>query len=753
MLAEQKLTRRNLLLSTAAIAGGFALSVKVPAIRAAAKFPTVGTPFPGLSLPEDFSAWLAILEDDTVVVRCPMPEIGNGVLTQVGMTIAEELRCDVTRLAPEFTSPERDALDNGVFSNAITSSSLAFFCGRSTDALRTKAMLQAGASARERLKAAAAAEWGVPVAEVTAENSVLSHKSGKSLRFGEVAVAATKIELDAEPELKPESEWTILGKTEPGKLQNAQIVQGQIVYGIDVIVPGMKYAALMQCPVQGGSLVSYDESAIKGMPGDPKVIVVDPTEKRIDPLVPPAYGPVAWPMWGVAVVADHYWQARKALEALPIEWDLGDGAKWTDDAALKEYAFSRIESGEIEPTVTIGDQTAIDSSEVISAEYFTPYCDNAMLEPLNGTALVTDDGVDFWFSMQNQAQYWSVVSQEAEMAPEKTRLHQTFVGGAFGRHNWGDEGYMITAVAKKMKGTPVHVIWSREETFAQGRYRDAMASRLSAVLGEDGYPVAIKAESVAGPLAGYYSHPMLMGLIPNATAAWENINTHILTGPYRGPGYNSASFMIESFTDELAAAAGVDPLEYRLNLYSKWVDPGWVKVLETIKEKAAWGKELPAGQAQGVAICNWAADLQAEPPFFGSTIACVAHVEVTKDGTLTVHSLDVAFDLGKVMNRDAVLAQLQGGTLFGLNMSVNEGLTLDNGAFVEKNFDNYPVFRMADVPDVNIHFEGLSGDDRFSETGEVGVGPVGPAIANAIFAATGKRVRSTPFRSEDLSWS
>jgi isoquinoline 1-oxidoreductase beta subunit len=245
---------------------------------------------------------------------------------------------------------------------------------------------------------------------------------------------------------------------------------------------------------------------------------------------------------------------------------------------------------------------------------------------------------------------------------------------------------------------------------------------------------------------------MLMGLIPNATAGWENINTHILTGPYRGPGYNSASFMIESFTDELAEAAGIDELEYRLNLYSKWIDPGWVKVLETLKEKTEWGKALPEGHAQGIAICNWAAELQSDPPFFGSTVGCVAHVEVTKDGTLTVHSLDVAFDLGKVTNKDAVLAQLQGGTLFGYNMSMNEGLTLDKGAFVEKNFDKYPVFRMADVPEVNIHFDALSGDDRYSETGEVGVGPVGPAIANAVYKVTGKRMRETPFRKFDLSW-
>ncbi|CAN5344395.1 xanthine dehydrogenase family protein molybdopterin-binding subunit [soil metagenome] len=659
MLTQQSLNRRSFLVSAAAIAGGFALSIKVPAESVSARMPTVGQDFPPLNRPTDFSAWLAILEDDTVIVRCPMPEIGNGVMTQVCMTISEELRCDVTKLSPEFASPTRDYLEDGVYTNANSNPMLSFFCGRSTDAVRTKALLQAGASARERLKTVAAETWSVPVTEITVENSVLTHaKSGKTLRYGEVAAQAAAAELETEPELKPESEWTILGKTTPGKIQNPEIVTGQVVYGIDVILPDMLYAALIQSPVMGGRLKSYDADAIKDMPGVHSIVVVDPDEVRIDPPVPAPYGPTGAAQAGIAVVADHYWQARKALEALPIEWTDGDGAKWVENDMVKESAFTRINNGEIEPILANGDVSVLADGDVVEAEYWTPYCENAMLEPLNGTALVTKDSVDLWLSTQQQAQYWSIAAEEAAVAPENARVHQTFVGGAFGRHNWGDDGRMVVAVAKKVPDRPVHVIWSREETFRQGRYRDAMAAKLRASLGPDGMPVAIQAEAVAGPLAGYFSHPVMQGLIANTSVGWTNIGTHILTGPYRGPGYNSAAFMVESFVDELARTAGIDPLEYRLKLFANYADLGWTGVLKLAAEKAGWGKTLPKGQGMGIAVSNWAADLSTDPPFWGSTICTVAQVEVTREGVLTVNQLAVAIDVGKVLNKAAVAYQI-----------------------------------------------------------------------------------------------
>jgi isoquinoline 1-oxidoreductase subunit beta len=613
-------------------------------------------------------------------------------------------------------------------------------------------LLQAGASARERLKAAAAEKWGVDVAEVEAENSVLTNSStGETLRFGEVVTQAAAIELEAEPELKPESEWTILGKRSLGKYQNPLIVTGKATYGIDVIQENMLYAALMQSPVQGGRLKSYDFEAIKDMPGVHSVVVVDPDEKRPEGAVPVPFGSQP-AQAGVAVVAEHYWQARKALEALPVEWEDGDGAKWTDDQMMREAAFEALDGAELETLVELGDISDIDEqTTVVEAEYWTPYTDNAPIEPLNGTALVTDERVDLWHPTQHTQQAWALAVEETGVAPENVHVHPTFIGGAFGRRVFGDDVRMVVAIARQVKGRPVHVIWSREEMFRQGRYRSAYASRFKAGLGSDGLPVAWESKAAGDGvfLSYYHDGPMTTAVVPNVSVQLQRMPFHILPGPNRGPGYNTFAFMVESFVDEMAHAAGQDPLEYRLQLYANYRDPGWVKCLEVVGEKSGWGKELPKGQGMGVAISNWSMT----ETHFGTTVATVAQVEVSQEGELKINQIDVAFDTGKIMNEDAVRAQYEGGTIWGMNLAVNEGLTVENGRIVEGNFDVYPMMRMADIPQINVHLDALTGHDRFGEIGESPVGPVGPAIANAIFAATGKRVRSMPFRNEDLSWS
>jgi isoquinoline 1-oxidoreductase beta subunit len=242
----------------------------------------------------------------------------------------------------------------------------------------------------------------------------------------------------------------------------------------------------------------------------------------------------------------------------------------------------------------------------------------------------------------------------------------------------------------------------------------------------------------------------LTQIVPNAQIESQTVPFHILTGPYRGPGYNSNAFFVETFVDELAHEAGMDPMDYRIKLYGKWADAGWVKCLEEVKAKSGWGESLPKGQGRGVAIANWG---MGGKPDAGTTVATVAKVEVSPEGVLKVLQLDVAFDAGNIINEDAVRTELEGGTMFGYNMSMNEGLNIKDGQIVEGNFDEYPMIRMADVPpQINVHFGGLTGNDRYNEIGEPPVGTVGPAIGNAIFQATGKRLRSTPFRLHDLSW-
>jgi isoquinoline 1-oxidoreductase beta subunit len=313
---------------------------------------------------------------------------------------------------------------------------------------------------------------------------------------------------------------------------------------------------------------------------------------------------------------------------------------------------------------------------------------------------------------------------------------------------------MVVAVAREYPGVPVHVIWSREETTRQGRFRTMIATRLKAELDDQGMPQALKGHAVlTGPFmfaSSFSDTPYAVsGAIPNVELGTTLWPTHVLTGAYRGPWYNSFAFIVETFVDECAVAAGVDPLEYRLRLLSKW-DPSWSKCLQVAAQKAGWGTPLPKGQARGIAVCGWP---MAGMPHSSSVVCAVATVEVTPKGVLNVKTIDLAFDCGRIANRDAVLAQLEGGVIFGLNMSLNEQLTIRNGAVVEGNFDEYPILRINEIPKINIHFDALSGYDRFSMIGEAPVGPIGPAIGNAIFQATGKRLRATPFRQHDLSWA
>jgi isoquinoline 1-oxidoreductase beta subunit len=538
----------------------------------------------------------------------------------------------------------------------------------------------------------------------------------------------------------------------PQRLHIKSVVDGSSVYGMDVCLPGMLYAALVQCPVHGGRLKTFDFEAIRHMPGVLGVAVVDPSEPRVE-LKKPAFWAHTTAQSGIAVVAKHYWQARKALEALPLEWDLGPGVGWKNTEQIYEAAYARLDRPAHEVVKRTGDASKLierAGDAVIEARYLTPLCEHAPMEPLNGTALVTDDRVELWHPFAMASQALVIAQEETGIAPEHIELHPPLVGGSFGRRVGGDDVRMVLAVAKKFPGTPIHVIWSREETFRQGRYRDLQAARLVAALGADGLPKALVVH-VAGhdPVThGLDNSAYVNGCIPNARVETSSVPMHILTGQFRGPGYNSHCFIIESFIDECAARARIDPLEYRLRIFSKWPDPGLHACLREVAARAGWGRKLPARHAQGLAIGNWGSSGE---PREGTTAAAVATVEVTETGGIVVHTLDLAFDCGQILNEDAVRAQLQGSMIFGLNVCLNEELNVENGRIVEDNFDRYPMLRLANVPpEINVHFGALSGHARYGGTGEVGVGVVGPAVANAIFRATGKRIRTMPFRKAHL---
>ena len=747
--------RRQFIVSASLAAGGLALGIV--SVKATASAATAGPWSADAIEGGELSPWIEIGKDDTVTMRVPTPEVGNGAMTQVAMNVTEELGCDWSRVRVEFCSIQRDYLDKGVYNSGF----LPFFAGHGTDKVRMTHALQIGASARERLKAAAAAHWKVSAADIEAKNSVLTHvPSGRRLRYGEVAAAAAKVTLPTEPALKPQSEWTFLGKASPGKLHAPQVVNGSATFGIDVRIPGMVHAALMQSPVHGGKLKSHRPEAVLGMPGVRAVVVVDPAKTRGSPVPQKS----TWGFGdnqvqsGVAVIADHYWQAKRALDALPVEWDSGADFQWKTSEQIYAAARALLDASGGTVLRQSGDVASVKSDKVVEAVYSTPYCENAQLEPLNATVLVTADSTEVWCPTQDMLQAYWVVIDETGLSPEKVKIHEAYIGGAFGRRTMADDVRMAVAVAREYPGVPVKTIWSREQCFQQGRYRTPIITRFKAALGEDGYPEAVTSRaSFVGtrPLyrltLGYDDMPYFTsGIIPHLHISTTNLPVHVLNGAYRGPCFNSHAFFVESFIDECAIAAGIDPLEYRLKLVSRWDKP-WSDCLRVAAEKAGWGQPLPKGEGRGIAITSWP---QAAMHDAGTIMCAAARVKVSRQGELTVEQVDVSFECGRVANRGAVRAQIEGGTIFGMNMTLNEQLTVKDGVVAERNYNQYRLLRINDrLPAINVHFDALSDHDRFDIIGEAPVAPIGPAIGNAIFQATGKRLRSTPFRSYDLSWT
>lgn len=746
--------RRAFLVTTGLVAGGMALAVR-PAEAGSLPAPWG----PDGQSGNELTPWIEIAADSTVTIRVPQPESGNGTMTQIAMNVAEELHCAWSDIRVVNASVQRDYIEKNVYTHGM----LPFFSGHATDRKRMAHTMRLGASARERLKLAAAARWKVPAAQITAKDSVLSHSaSGRSLRFGEVAAEAARLGMLAEPELKPESEWTLIGKKSPPKLFLPDVANGSAVYGIDVKLPGMVHAALRQVPVMGGRLKSHKPEAVLKMPGVRAVVVIDPAKSRrttIKDQTNFGLSNVTETQHGVAVIADHYWQAKMALEALPVEWDLGEGAKVSSHETIYQALREVRDAGAGKAVVTKGDVALAKGKRVVEGEYLTPYADNAVMEPLNGTALVTAESCELWCPTQDSRQAYWVAIDETGLPPEKVSVHNTLVGGNFGRRTQAEDLRMVVAIARQYPGVPVKTIWSREEMFRQGRYRTPITTRFRAVLDDaTGLPEAVNGDlCFAGdrPLfqltQGYGDAPYFnSGAIPNVRLTTNAHPVHVLNGAYRAPGLNSNAFITETFIDECAHAAGLDPLEYRLSLLASWEKP-WSDTLRLVAEKSGWGAKLPKGEGLGVAITNWPV---ATLRNFGSTMAIAARVSVSKAGELRVQRIDVAFDCGRIANEDAVRSQIEGGILFGLNMTLNEEMTLKNGAMVEGNFDEYPMLRLGDgLPDIHIHLGALSGHDRFDLIGELPACPIGPAVGNAVYSATGKRLRTAPFRKQDLSWT
>lgn len=740
------LSRRAFLVTTAAAGGG--LMIGVGPASAAGTNP--GTQSTGA----EFTGQLAIMPDGKVVVRATKMEIGNGVLTGIAMAAAEELGCDWSTVSAEYMLPNRNLIENNVYSRTGI---LAYFAGRSTGKEMMDQMLQAGASARVRLAMAGAQKLGVAVGEVKAENGAIVHGgSGRRVPFGEIAAAAAAIKLDKEPEPKPRSEWTMIGKKSVKRLNLPMILDGSATYGIDVQVPGMVYATVRQVPSQGGRLKSVNADAVKAMPGVKAVVVIDPDEKRgglPDKVTAPMGLSVTTngPQAAVAVIADHFWQAKTALDLLPVEWDAGEGAKWTDTQKVySDILTAAKDTAKGNVVRAIGNvDDGLKSGKVVEADFLTPYCDHFLMEPLNGTALVTPDRVDVWMPTQHPQQALYVAADETGMPPEKVHIHPTYVGMGCGRRIYGDDVRTVVAIARKFPGKPVKVIWTREEMTRQGRYRDLAAASIKGTLGDDGLPKAIDIAQAATRVSGRNLSDTPYA-IPNFRVRTSQFNTNLMTGPFRGPMYTSNLFFLETFINMCAETAKADPVEYRRKLLANYADKGWVKSLDEVAQKAGWGQNLPRGTAQGIAMGNWAMQTTKEGapvPNTGSTVAMVVMVEVSRRGNISIPRVDVAFDLGSVMNQEAVRAQMEGGVIMGLSSGLLEEINIRNGQVVEGNLDNYRILRQNDplLPqEIHVHFGGNTGHERFSETGEPPMGPPPAAFAHAYFRATGKWLTREP---------
>ena len=638
------------------------------------------------------------------------------------------MECDWAKVRAEYASANRSLRENRVYQRMATGGSGAV--RRSREYLQ-----QAGASARARLIAAAAQQWGVPASECRAENGTVIHSaSGRQGQlWGDRRGGGRSVKLDAEPAIKTPDQFTLLGKS-LNRLDVPLKVNGTAIYGIDVRLPDMLYASVMTCPVFGGKLKRYDFDAIKSMPGVRTAVEVPN---------------------GIAVVADSFWRAKTALEVMPIEWDFGAHANANSEAFWKTFREALDKPGAVAKEK--GDALAAikAAGKVVEADYAAPYLAHATMEPMNCTAQVTPQRVDVWVSTQNPEAALAAAAETAGMAPENAYVHTCFLGGGFGRRFYNDDVRQAVTVAKALGGRPVKLIWTREEDMRHDFYRPMAALRFRASLDANGMPIAWFNRSVTHSiLSGIRPDDVKGGIDRTSVEGLANMpygfaqyriehliqNTHVPVAFWRSVGASQNAFAVECFLDEVAHAGGKDPVELRRLLLKE--HPDWLHVLNTAAQKANWGKAMPAGTAQGIAIAE----------SYGSIVAEVAEVSVSKRGEVRVERVVCAVDCGHVVNPLTVAEQMESSVVYGLTAALYGQITIKNGRVVEGNFDDYQMLRLDAMPEVETHLA-LSGGNKWGGIGEPGVPPVAPAVCNAIFKITGKRVRSLPLSNHDLNWT
>jgi isoquinoline 1-oxidoreductase beta subunit len=723
------LTRRHFILTATSAAGGLMIGIgAAPAIAEAAT--VVAQPWneDNAYAANEIDAWIAIDPDDSILIRYQRSEMGQGSMTALPMIITEELHCDWSKVRIEYASPNRNIRENKVYGDMFSNGS------RSVRASQKK-MQQVGASARERLIAAAAARWNVPASECTAALSVVSHgPSGQTLRYGELTADAAKIKLAQEPAIKTPDQFTFIGKPMP-RIDVVHKIDGSAKFGIDAQLPDMVFAAINACPVPGGKLKSVDETTLAGAPGVLKVVKLDNA---------------------VAVVAEgSYWRAKQALARLQPEWDGGEAAASIDSdklsqefrAALNETMQTARNDGDV-------DQAMSGAAKTFEAIYETPYLSHSPMEPMNATVHLQPDRLDVWVGTQAADEATEAAAKASGLKPEQVYVHNGFVGGGFGRRDASDEIIQAIEIAKVVQ-KPVKLVWTREEDTRQDKFRPHAVVAFKAAAGSDGLPMAWSMRVVTSSIwASVGRKPPAKGpelqsvagladngyKVPNTRVEALIKNTHLPVWFWRAPGANQHVFAIESFLDEIASASGLDPYQVRRKLLEG--KPDWLKVLDTAAEKGDWGKPLPRGTARGIAICTDTDSLCAQ----------VAEVTVRPNGDVKVNRVTVALDTRYMVNPQTIAEQAEGSVIFGLTAALYGKITIKDGVPVQGNFDTYRMVRLAEAPKIDVHLV-PSGGKVWGGAGEPATPPIAGAVANAIFAATGKRIRTLPIMDHDLSYS
>ncbi len=722
-------SRRHFMIGTASAGAGLALGFALPFAASAQT-----APLP-LQSADEINVWVVIKPDDQCVIRIARSEMGQATRTGLAQLVAEELDCDWSKVTTQEPTPGENLARKRAWGSMATGGSRGI--RESQDYVR-----RGGAAARIMLLQAAAEQWKVPVSELAVSKGIITHaKSGRKTSYGKVADAAAKL-TPPEPKsivLKKPQDWKIAG-TAVRRLDTANKVNGAKVFSIDLRLPGMLCAAVKACPVFGGKLVRYDESKIKAMRGIKGVVRINDST--------------------IAVVADTWWRAKVALDNLPIDWDLGPNAKVSSTTIAAHLAEGLSAEGDFWQR-NEGDAPAAikGAAKTVEAVYTSPFVAHCTMEPMNCVVKISGGRAQAWVPTQNGEGSLAALSEATGLPLANCDVVKMDLGGGFGRRGaTQDFVHQAAAVAKQFPDTPVKLVWSREEDMTHDFYRPTSTAKLSAGLDEKGNlvglhvrvsgqsinawqnPAAIKNNKDVRQLQGFYAEPgdsQLGYSVPALLTEYVMRNTHVPVGPWRGVNTNQNAIYMECFIEECARAAGRDSVEFRRALMKD--HPKHLAVLNAAAEKGNWGKPLPAGRHRGVAQFMG----------YGSYSAATAEVSVSSNGEVKVHRMTFALNSGHFVNPSQVKAQIEGSVVMALSSIFNEDITIENGAVKEQNFNMYPQTRLKDIPKVESVL--VPTYDFWGGVGEPTISVVGPAVINAIFAATGQARRDLPLRKHGLT--